>query len=57
MAARRRKRSDCRNGIHRPNPITRTRDGEVLRSVCRDCGCHLVRTAATRRWFLSGLLA
>jgi hypothetical protein len=50
-------RDECRKGVHRPKPASKRRDGDLQRSVCRGCGCTLVRTQATRRWFLSGVLA
>ncbi|MDH2134268.1 hypothetical protein N5J77_24350 [Sphingobium yanoikuyae] len=46
----------CVSGNHKPHsPIERDRCG-VQRTSCRACGCTLVRTEATRRWYFSGLL-
>lgn len=46
----------CVSGTHKPrSPIERDRSG-VERTHCRVCGCALMRTAATRRWYFSGLI-
>lgn len=45
----------CTAGNHQPHCIEGSDDG-VQRAVCRACGCALVRTAAARRWYFSGLL-
>ncbi|WP_174274680.1 hypothetical protein [Sphingomonas bacterium] len=49
--------SPCANGRHRPRRVPIGISGSTVRSTCRDCGCVLVRTLATRRWFYSGPLA
>ena len=46
----------CRNGRHRPRRVPVGGSAGELRTTCRDCGCVLVRTLATRRWFYSGPL-
>jgi len=47
----------CADGQHRAKRIAvRNTIGEI-RTTCRDCGCTLVRTQATRRWFYSGPLS
>lgn len=49
---------NCANGEHRPKRVpVRNIGSEMIRTTCRDCGCLLVRTQATRRWFYSGTLA
>ena len=45
----------CTSGNHQPHGIEDNDDG-VQRAVCRACGCALMRTAATPRWYFSGLL-
>ena len=48
----------CANGQHRPKRVpVRNVSSETIQTTCRDCGCVLVRTHATRRWFYSGPLA
>ena len=48
--------SECKDGRHRARDrVSRTGD-DIQRSVCRDCGCELVRTKAMRRWYRSGML-
>lgn len=47
----------CAKGRHRPRRVPLRGDGATTRTTCRDCGCLLVRTLATRRWFYSGPLA
>lgn len=47
----------CAAGRHRPRRVPIGVEGGELRTTCRDCGCVLVRTLATRRWFYSGPLA
>lgn len=47
---------DCLAGRHRPRRVRAAADGQPARTTCRDCGCALVRTAASRRWFYSGTL-
>jgi hypothetical protein len=46
----------CANGRHRPKRVPIGSAGGDLRTTCRDCGCQLVRTLATRQWFYSGPL-
>lgn len=45
---------DCRNGRHRARATLARLSGDVFRSTCRNCGCDLVRTRATRVWIRSG---
>ncbi len=48
----------CANGQHRPRRVpVRNMESATIETVCRDCGCRLIRTQATRRWFYSGPLA
>ncbi len=47
---------DCLAGRHRPRRVRAVADGPPARTTCRDCGCVLVRTAASRRWYYSGTL-
>ncbi len=55
-AVRRSRMIDCRAGIHQPyGRIARIGEG-IQRASCRGCGCALMRTGATRMWFLSGLI-
>ena len=46
----------CAEGHHRARRVKLVFEGVTLRSRCRDCGCDLVRTQATRLWFYSGAL-
>ncbi|NIJ09001.1 hypothetical protein FHS31_002631 [Sphingomonas vulcanisoli] len=46
----------CLSGRHRPRRVPIGLTGGTLRTTCRDCGCAMVRTLATRRWFYSGPL-
>ena len=46
----------CANGRHRPKRVPIGGGQGDLRTTCRDCGCSLVRTLATRQWFYSGPL-
>ena len=45
----------CAAGIHRARRVP-VRAG-ATDTICLDCGCRLIRTAASRRWIYSGLLA
>ena len=45
----------CNSGHHRAKRVP-VRAGATT-SVCLDCGCRLIRTAASRRWIYSGQLA
>lgn len=48
----------CADGQHRPKRVpVRNNSDPTIQTTCRDCGCMLVRTQATRRWFYSGPLA
>lgn len=49
--------SACTNGRHRPRRVPIRGTVAEVRTTCRDCGCVLVRTLATRRWYYSGPLA
>lgn len=46
----------CATGNHRARRVRLVFEGGALHSRCRDCGCELVRTHATRRWYYSGPL-
>lgn len=46
----------CENGVHRPHRGIVCEKTGVERAVCRICGVALVRTGATRHWYISGLL-
>ena len=45
----------CATGVHRPCRIE-SNDSGIQKASCRLCGCALVRTAASRCWYFSGLL-
>lgn len=45
----------CATGVHQPCRIE-SNDSGMQRASCRLCGCALVRTAASRGWYFSGLL-
>jgi hypothetical protein len=45
----------CATGVHRPCRIESNESG-MQRASWRLCGCALVRTAASRCWYFSGLL-
>ena len=47
----------CVSGRHRPRRVPIGTAGGEIRTTWRDCGCEMVRTLATRRWFYSGPLA
>ena len=46
----------CTDGRHRARRVKLVFDGGAIRTRCRDCGCELVRTQATRSWYYSGRL-
>ena len=47
----------CAIGHHRPyRVISDPGQPEIQRAICRDCGCDLMRTRATRRWMFCGVL-
>jgi hypothetical protein len=46
----------CLVGRHRAKRVRLLHDGRPLATTCRDCGCTLVRTGATRSWYYSGKL-
>ncbi len=46
----------CAEGNHRPRRVRLSLSETKLHTTCRDCGCDLVRTQATRRWYYSGTL-
>ena len=48
--------SGCAVGRHRARRVKLASEGAALQTTCRDCGCTLVRTQATRQWFYSGAL-
>ena len=50
------KRKSCELERHRHTPRQMQRDGALQRSRCCYCGCTLVRTAATRKWYRSGMM-
>lgn len=47
----------CQIGRHTPVPTCRHVDGDVHRGVCRYCRSPIMRTQATRIWFLATVLA
>lgn len=49
--------SSCRTGRHRPRRVSIGAAGGTPTTTCRDCGCTLTRTLATRQWVYSGQLA
>lgn len=46
----------CAAGHHRARRVRLVFVDGKLHSTCRDCGCALVRTQATRQWYYSGTL-
>jgi hypothetical protein len=46
----------CAAGRHRARRVRMIYHDGKIHSKCRDCGCELVRTQATRRWYYSGPL-
>ena len=46
----------CATGRHRARRVRLVYQEGKIQSTCRDCGCELVRTQATRRWYFSGRL-
>ncbi|NIJ33097.1 hypothetical protein [Sphingomonas oligoaromativorans] len=57
MAGRMTRAERCRAGRHTPVPARRQPDGDVDRGVCRYCRRPIMRTQATRIWFLATMLA
>jgi hypothetical protein len=54
---RRSPRPLCKNGRHRPQGSrAKKADDRVLETRCERCGCTLIRTLSSPRWFLSGQL-
>jgi hypothetical protein len=49
--------ADCARGRHRPNRSQPRQSDGIRRGTCRDCGCALMQTLATRHWFYAGLIA
>jgi hypothetical protein len=48
----------CRIGKHTPTPPpVEATDGDIRRGVCRYCRRPIMRTQATRTWFLAAMLA
>lgn len=47
----------CKIGKHTPAPARKECDGDVHRGVCRYCRAPIMRTQATRIWFLATVLA
>jgi hypothetical protein len=49
----------CRIGKHTPAPSrpADAKDSDIRRAVCRYCGRPIMRTQATRTWFLAAMLA
>lgn len=47
----------CGVGRHRPDRGRAVSDGGVTRTRCRDCGCDLVQTLVSRKWYRSGLFS
>lgn len=46
----------CLAGRHRARRVRLVFHEGRLTTTCRDCGCALVRTQATRHWYYSGPL-
>jgi hypothetical protein len=46
----------CSFGRHRARRVRLVYQDGKIHSKCRDCGCELVRTQATRQWYYSGPL-
>ena len=57
MAGRMTRVERCRAGRHTPVPARRQAEGDVDRGVCRYCRRPIMRTQATRIWFLATMLA
>ena len=57
MAVKLSRAERCRAGRHTPLPNLRTKDGDVDRGICRYCRNPIMRTQATRIWFLATTLA
>lgn len=51
------RRERCAAGRHTPAHPAATRDGAIRHDVCRYCGRPIMRTQATRIWFLAGMMA
>ena len=47
----------CKIGKHTPSPARKESDGDVHRGICRYCRSPIMRTQATRIWFLATVLA
>jgi hypothetical protein len=47
----------CKIGKHTPVPARKQCEGDVHRGVCRYCRSPIMRTQATRIWFLATMLA
>jgi hypothetical protein len=48
-------RYDCASGRHQPRPAPKSAE-QIRTTICRKCGCTLIRTLASHGWFLSGEL-
>ena len=47
----------CRSGRHRPHRSrARHTDAQFTTTICESCGCTLVRTESSPRWYYSGEL-
>lgn len=57
MARKLTRRERCAAGRHTPALAAENRNGEVRRDICRYCGRPIMRTQATRIWFLATMLA
>jgi hypothetical protein len=57
MRAKMTRMERCLAGRHTPVPARRLADGDVDRGVCRYCRRPIMRTQATRIWFLAAVLA
>lgn len=57
MSTKPSRRERCAMGRHTPIAPERTRGETVRHDVCRYCRQPIMRTAATRIWFLAGLMA
>jgi hypothetical protein len=56
MSAKLSKREKCSIGRHTPRAL-QTPAGDVRHDVCRYCRRPIMRTQATRIWFLATMLA
>ena len=57
MAIGETRRERCAAGRRTPSHPTDARDGAIRHDTCRYCGRPIMRTQATRIWFLAGVIA